>query len=141
MIKEIVTDLEQLKVISKQAEASNGQVIRDLLDTAMHHYDNCLGLAAVQIGYPVCIAVVRSPKSKQFAVIINPVITKRSTNKATMDEGCLSIPGTRSVTRPIQISVMYKSSLEGPYIKSKDITGVFSRVIQHEIDHMRGVLV
>lgn len=140
MVREIVTDLGALKVRSRRATETDTRVLQDLFDTANALRDNCIGLAAVQIGYPVNILVYRAPDSIYFTAIINPTITHTHGAMVTREEGCLSIPGTRLVDRREGIKVIHQSTLGGKYRTSSYI-GIRARVIQHEMDHFKGILV
>lgn len=147
MIKDIVKDtevLQRLSAVVRNNDKEAKQVVQDLLDTAKHHIDNCLGLAAVQIGVHKNIIVIRNGKG--FMPMVNPIILWKSNETATMEEGCLSFEGTRSVCRPVSIEVGYQESIGGRYHKVKLVDKVddkmpFARVIQHEIDHTKGALI
>jgi peptide deformylase len=100
-----------------------------------------IGLAAPQIGSNLRLAVVDLHQDDQPAplVLINPEIVARSEETATREEGCLSIPGQYAdVTRPAQVTVRYQD-LEG---NRREITGggLLAACLQHEIDHLNGVL-
>jgi peptide deformylase len=101
-----------------------------------------VGLAAIQIGVPKRIVTADTAKKdeeKQPQVFINPEIVWSSEEKATYEEGCLSIPEYyEEVERPAQVKVKF-TDLDG---KSHEIEadGLLSTVLQHEIDHLNGVL-
>ena len=145
MIKAIVKDPEVLSKVSEAVSSSDKDAeatLQDLIDTAMSYIDNCLGLAAVQIGVHKRIIVIRSGEG--FIPMINPTIVKRSDTRDTMEEGCLSLEGTRKVTRPVRIEIMYQRKVGGKYIRQTVENAdslPFARVIQHEIDHTKGVLI
>jgi len=99
--------------------------------------ENALGLAAVQIGVPKRIIVCRV--NDEFKIFINPEIKKYSKQTDVLEEGCLSLPNTYGeVERPKTIILQTKNE-EGKKIKLK-VFGLLSRVIQHEIDHLNGIL-
>ena len=99
--------------------------------------ENALGLAAVQIGVPKRIIVCRV--NDEFKIFINPEIKKYSKQTDILEEGCLSLPNTYGeVERPKTIILQTKNE-EGKKIKLK-VFGLLSRVIQHEIDHLNGIL-
>ena len=110
-----------------------------------------VGLAAPQVGESVRLFVVdASPFAegeggdlacKDFKrVMINPVIFDESAEQDAMEEGCLSIPGIReSVTRPTAISVEYYN--EQWELVEERLVGIPARVVQHEYDHIEGVLI
>lgn len=96
-----------------------------------------VGLAAPQIGKNIRLAVINS-KDGIFC-LINPKLTRRSWTSESAEEGCLSIPGVfGKVKRHKKISLTYYNQ-EGK--KSKlTASGMMARVIQHEIDHLDGIL-
>jgi len=106
----------------------------------MHDSDG-IGLAAPQIGISKRILVTDvSPLDKEAAprVFINPVIVE-SMGECTLEEGCLSIPEVREdVTRPEEIQLTYNATDGEPM--TEKFTGWMARVLQHEIDHLDGVL-
>jgi len=98
---------------------------------------NALGLAAVQIGVPLRVIVCRL--NDEFKVFINPEILKYSKQTDILEEGCLSLPYYYGeVERPKTI-VLKALNEEGKKIKLKAF-GLLSRVIQHEVDHLEGIL-
>ncbi|MEN2998753.1 MAG: peptide deformylase [Brevinematia bacterium] len=100
-----------------------------------------VGLAANQIGVPFKVAVVDvSPAGYEGkAVLINPVIKTRSKKFTLEDEGCLSVPGLYlPVLRHFSISVEYSDFSGRRHTLNAD--GYFAKAIQHEIDHLEGIL-
>lgn len=100
-----------------------------------------VGLAANQVGLPLRIAVVDvSPAGyKGRAVLINPVIRNRSKKYTLEEEGCLSIPGLYlPVLRHYSISVEYFDPKGRKNVLNA--SGYFAKAIQHEIDHLDGIL-
>lgn len=101
-----------------------------------------IGLAAPQIGINKQIIVVDCELDKPEVpplVLINPVITKTSQKTCVIQEGCLSIPQVfLDVTRPEEIEVSFKDEQGRPQKIKAD--GLLARVIQHEIDHLNGVM-
>ena len=96
-----------------------------------------IGLAAPQIGQSKRLFIAVIDGTPQ--VYINPKITKKSWRKNTMEEGCLSIPGTfAQVKRPAKIEMEY-TNLSGERKKIK-ATKINARILQHEFDHLDGVL-
>ncbi|HEX5429790.1 MAG TPA: peptide deformylase [Patescibacteria group bacterium] len=101
---------------------------------------NGIGLAAPQIGKSLrlCIINLEHINVPPFA-LVNPEIVRSSFKKVEMEEGCLSIPGVFGmVKRPSTVTVR-AATLEGKEIKFR-AGGLMSRVIQHEIDHLDGIL-
>ena len=100
---------------------------------------NGVGLAAPQVGIAKRFFVVMADDETR-RVFINPVITKTSGDLVEYEEGCLSIPGVyEKIMRPSKISV---SALDenGKKFVIEDATDLLARVIQHEYDHLDGVL-
>jgi peptide deformylase len=96
-----------------------------------------VGLAAPQIGKNIRLAVINSKDG--VICLINPKIVKKSWTKNLEQEGCLSIPGIfGQVNRHNKISLTYLDR-KGKKIKL-DATGLMARVMQHEIDHLDGIL-
>jgi peptide deformylase len=111
-------------------------IVRDMGETM---YDaNGIGLAAPQIGLMRRLVVIDLYDDEGLRVFINPEITGTE-GEVSMEEGCLSIPGRRGcVKRPEKITLRYQD-LKG---KAHEIEaeGLLSRALQHEIDHLNGVL-
>ena len=113
-------------------------VIRDLLDT-MRAFGHSVGIAAPQIGEPVRVAVVdvtghrKATRVHGELILVNPVITAASGSEVGR-EGCLSIPElTANVRRATEITV----EADGLRV---DAEGFEARALQHEIDHLDGLL-
>ena len=138
MIKEIVKDTEFLTQKSEQVSVEEAQeIITDLLDTAGHHIDNCCGLAAPQIGILKKVIVVRNGNA--FFPMINPVVIKKDGRKFVNNEGCLSLEGTRSVNRYSSVLVGYLDKSGKRIVKT--FTGLLAIIVQHETDHLNGILI
>ena len=119
------------------------KLIDDMVVTM--HAANGVGLAAPQVGISERIAVVEMekdeniPGSGETYILINPEISKASEETDDHAEGCLSIPGWQGeVTRPLRVTVKAMDR-KGNRIKF-DVEGHVARAIQHEIDHLDGVL-
>jgi peptide deformylase len=113
-------------------------VIADLVDT-MRSFGHCVGVAAPQIGELVRVAVVdctghrKAPDSQGLLVLVNPVIVAASGSEVGR-EGCLSIPElTANVRRATRVTVEAESL-------RVEAAGFEARAIQHEIDHLDGLL-
>tara|TARA_B100000214_G_scaffold196217_1_gene142023 strand:- start:111 stop:719 length:609 start_codon:yes stop_codon:yes gene_type:complete len=101
-----------------------------------------IGLAAPQIGVPKRIVVIdlnfENPETPPN-IFINPEIISTSASLDTYEEGCLSIPGVYlNVIRPSSIKLSYRDEMGRP--KKMNAEGLMARCIQHEIDHLNGVL-
>lgn len=101
-------------------------------------YDNDgVGLAAPQVGILKRIIVIDIDGKP--LILINPDISFMSEDKVRMEEGCLSVPGDyREIDRPRTIVVRYRDT-KGRYNLEK-FEGLSSRIIQHEVDHLDGIL-
>ena len=139
MVQSIVKDLEFLKQKSIKFDPKCHQsVVTDLLDTAKAHQEECLGLAAIQIGYTVQAFVVKNPKTGNFQLYTNPKIIKTSPGKYETEEGCLSLEGTRKVFRYEWVDVIY--TIGKKFIK-EHLVGLKAEIFQHEYDHLFGKLI
>ncbi len=100
-----------------------------------------VGLAAPQVGVSKQVAVVNSEPENEKTLIkmINPIIVSTSDETGSFEEGCLSVPGIRgNVIRPVAIEIHYQDETgEKHELKAE---GLLARVIQHEVDHLNGVL-
>ena len=136
MVRQIMRDPLFLAQKSVDATEADRQVVTDLLDTLRANLDRCVGMAANMIGVRKnIIVVVVGPF--QFAMI-NPVITKKSGAYQT-EEGCLSLDGVRLCTRYKEIEVDY---LDQNFKKQHGkYTGWTAQIIQHEVDHCRGIVI
>ena len=136
---------ERLKQIARPVESFNRELedfIADL-EITMHAGPACVGLAATQVGYPQRIAIVdvsvkTSIKSHGRIVLINPVITARE-GEAVGREGCMSVPDyTGNVIRAERIT-LETLDVSGNR-KLYKLEGFEARAVQHEIDHLDGML-
>lgn len=106
----------------------------------MYEYDG-VGLAAPQIGISKrFVAIDVSQEGDTPIVLVNPVFTWKSEELETDSEGCLSIPGIRGmVERPVKVSVK-ALDIDGNEVVFEEVDGLFARALQHEIDHLDGVM-
>ncbi len=136
MIKPIVKDVMFLGQKSEPATADDGQIITDLRDTLKAHRDGCVGMAANMIGYKKRIIIV----GMGFADLImqNPVIKKKS-GKYETEESCLSLTGRRKTERYQDIEVEYR---DVAFKKQRQkFSGYVAQIIQHEMDHLEGIII
>lgn len=136
MIRQVVRDPMFLAQKSGPASEEDKQVVQDLMDTLNNNLERCVGMAANMIGVRKNIIVV---SAGPFPVaMINAVITKKSGPYRT-EEGCLSLDGVRPCTRYKIIEVDYYDQnfkkQHGKY------TGWIAQIIQHELDHVAGVVI
>jgi len=140
----IILPDKKLRLVSKPVEAVTPQIRKladDMLETM---YDAPgIGLAAIQIAEPVRLITMdlskKTDEERQPRVFINPEILSASGEMSVYEEGCLSIPEYyEEVERPAVVRIRYLD-LDGKTIE-EEATGLFATCIQHEIDHLNGVL-
>jgi peptide deformylase len=116
------------------------QLAREMLQTM--YSSNGIGLAAPQVGINKQLLVVDCEQDDPHSpplIMINPQILSFSKELGVVEEGCLSIPNVYlDVTRPLAIEVSYKDEHGRP--QKRKFTDLPSRVIQHEMDHLNGVM-
>ena len=136
MIRPIMKDVFFLAQKSEPATAADAQLAQDLKDTLKAHEAECVGMAANMIGVKKRMIVV----SIGFAQLImcNPVIRKKSAAFET-EESCLSLTGVRKCTRYQEIEVEY----EDIHFKKqrRKFSGWTAQIIQHECDHLEGIII
>ena len=143
-VKTILTEPNQiLRQISKPVEKvgkEEQQLMNDMLDTM--YSANGIGLAAIQIGVPKRIIVMdlsKDENKKEPRYFVNPVIKDKDISKSTYEEGCLSVPNQfAEIDRPKKCVVEYLDY----YGKKKILKaeGLLATCIQHEMDHLEGIL-
>jgi peptide deformylase len=139
----IILPDKQLRLVSKPIEkvtADVRQLAEDMFETM---YDAPgIGLAAIQVGVPqrlITMDLAKKEEPKAPRVFINPEILWSSEEKSTYEEGCLSIPEYyEEVERPAKVRVRF-TDLDGK-VQEEEAEGLFATCIQHEIDHLNGVL-
>ena len=143
-IKTIITEpnkiLRQKSLPVKQVGVEEQRLMDDMLETM---YDaNGIGLAAIQIGVPKRIIVMdisKSDKKSNPMYFVNPLIKDKVDETSTYEEGCLSVPNFfAEVNRPKECHVEYLD-YEGKK-KILKAEGLLATCIQHEMDHLEGIL-
>lgn len=136
MVKNIVRDPLFLAGKSAPATVADQQVMVDLVDTLQANADRCVGMAANMIGVRKNIIVVAVGAFP--LVMVNAVIKKKRSPYQT-EEGCLSLDGVRPCTRYEEIEVDF---LDQNFKKqTRTFSGYTAQVIQHELDHVAGILI
>ena len=136
MVKAIVKDVFFLGQKSETATKQDLPVGQDLQDTLIANRDRCVGMAANMIGVKKRIIIVNM--GFMNVVMYNPVIVKKDTPYET-EEGCLSLEGVRKTTRYQNIEVEY---LDGSWKKQRQkYSGWIAQIIQHECDHLEGIII
>ena len=112
----------------------------DMLDT-MYEAPG-IGLAAIQVGIPKRVIVIdlsRDEEKKNPLYFVNPEIITNSNNEAAYEEGCLSVPGQYAeINRPDKCKVKYLDYSGKEQVLEAE--GLLATCIQHEIDHLEGIL-
>ena len=137
MIRPIVKDIFFLSRKAEKASSKDRKDGQDLLDTLIAHYEDCVGLAANMIGSTKAIIAIRD--GDRSLLLYNPVITKYSPGAYDTEEGCLSLTGQRPCRRYDWIEVKYED--ESFHKKRKRFQGFTAEIIQHEMDHLEGILI
>jgi peptide deformylase len=137
------SDLSVLKQTSKPVEAVD-DLIRTLMDDMLEtmYAAPGIGLAAIQVGEPKRVIVMdlaRGEEPKEPRFFVNPEIVWSSEELTPYEEGCLSVPEVYDeVERPARVKVRYLNYQGEPVEDEAD--GLYAVCIQHEIDHLNGVL-
>lgn len=136
MVKSIVRDIFFLGQKSEDATKQDLSVGQDLQDTLKANQDRCVGMAANMIGVKKRIIIVNMGFLN--VAMYNPVIVKKDMPYEA-EEGCLSLDGVRKATRYQNIEVEY---LDSSWKKHRQqYSGWTAQIIQHEIDHLNGIII
>ena len=143
-VKTILTEPNKiLRQVSKPVEIVGKEeklLMDDMLDTM--YAANGIGLAAIQIGIPKRIIVMdisKDDQKKDPMYFVNPVIRNKDILKATYEEGCLSVPNQfAEIDRPRKCEVEYLDYFGEK--KKLNAEGLLATCIQHEMDHLEGIL-
>ena len=143
-IRTIITEPDKLlrqvsKPVSKVGKKEQ-ELMTDMLETM--YAANGIGLAAIQVGIPQRIIVMdicKEKNKKEPRFFVNPIIKNKDPFKATYEEGCLSVPNQfAEVDRPSKCEVEYLDYNGNKQLLKAD--GLLSTCIQHEMDHLEGIL-
>ena len=143
-IRTILTEPNKiLRQISKPVKSigkEEQKLMDDMLETMYHA--NGIGLAAIQIGIPKRIIVLdisKNEEKKNPMYFVNPVINNKDSENSTYEEGCLSVPNYfAEVERPKKCEIKYLDyNGKKKFLK---IDGLLATCIQHEMDHLEGIL-
>tara|TARA_Y100000590_G_scaffold418535_1_gene519402 strand:+ start:39 stop:563 length:525 start_codon:yes stop_codon:yes gene_type:complete len=143
-IKTIITEpnniLRQISKSVDKVEKEEQKLMDDMLDT-MYNAKG-IGLAAIQIGIPKRIIVLdisKSDEKKTPMYFVNPVIKNKDKENSTYEEGCLSVPNYfAEIDRPKKCDVEYLDYNGEKKILNAE--GLLATCIQHEMDHLEGIL-
>ena len=143
-VREILTEPNKiLRQVSKPVDkvTRNEQLLMDDMLETMYHA-NGIGLAAIQIGIPkriIVMDIAKKDEKKNPMYFVNPVIKNKNEDLSTYEEGCLSVPNQfAEVDRPASCMVEYLD-YHG-HKKVLKANGLLATCIQHEMDHLEGIL-
>jgi len=143
-VRTILTEPNKiLRQVSKTVEKvgkDERELMDDMLDTM--YSANGIGLAAIQVGVPKRIIVMdisKDENKKEPMYFVNPVIKNKNPVKSTYEEGCLSVPNQfAEIDRPSKCDIEFLDYNGNQQTISAD--GLFATCIQHEMDHLEGIL-
>lgn len=136
MIREIVRDQFFLRMPARPATANDVPIADDLIDTLRANAERCVGMAANMIGENVRIIVFA--ENGKYAEMFNPMIVKKD-SPFECEEGCLSLEGQRPTRRYRSIKVQWQTRGMKPRVRV--FTGFTAQIIQHEVDHLYGIII
>lgn len=136
MIKEINRDIFLLSQKSSPATNEDAETGENLIDTLTANSERCVGMAANMIG--VLKRIIAVNDNGNYILMYNPEIIK-SEGLYETEEGCLSLDGTRKTKRSKKIKVRYYDKYFK--IKIKTYEGFTAQIIQHEMDHLDGIII
>ena len=143
-VKTILTEpnklLRQISEPVQEVGKEERRLMDDMLETM--YSANGIGLAAIQIGIPKRIIVMdisKDENNKEPLYFVNPVIKNKDISKSTYEEGCLSVPNQfAEIDRPSKCEVEYLDYDGEKKLLKAD--GLLATCIQHEMDHLEGIL-
>ena len=142
-IRKIITEpnklLREISLPVENVGKKEQQLMDDMLDTM--YAANGIGLAAIQIGVPKNVVVIDLNKDKKKIPMffVNPKITSKSKSLTKYEEGCLSIPNLfAEIERPSECEIQYLDYFGKA--KTLKANGLLATCIQHELDHLKGIL-
>jgi peptide deformylase len=126
-------------------DASLRKLAQDMVETM--HAAHGVGLAANQVGVLLQIAVIQIPNERaegessweEPIYLVNPEVIKRS-GEREVEEGCLSVPGYRAKVKRSQSVTVKARDLHGREFRIRNVTGLLAQAIEHETDHLNGIL-
>lgn len=136
MIRPIMRTIEFLKQPSEIATKDDLPIAQDLLDTLKAHKNECVGMAANMIGQTK--RIIAFEDGGKYTVMFNPRILKADDAFRT-EEGCLSLVGVREAKRYKSIKVEFEN--EQFQTRIKTYKGWTAQIVQHEMDHLEGIII
>ena len=139
----LITPHPALRAKARRVDAADAEAVRALVPRMFQTMYQApgIGLAAPQIGVNLRVAVVdlMAGEKPEPMTLINPQIVAVSDEWATREEGCLSVPGQYAdVSRPARVTVRYQDAEAA--IRQIEADGLLAACLQHELDHLNGVL-
>ena len=143
-LRQILTEpnkiLRQKSLSVEMVDKDLQNLMDDMLETM--YAAPGIGLAAIQVGIPkrvIVLDIAQKEGTKEPIFLVNPEIIQKSENNLTYEEGCLSVPGQfAEIDRPDKCHIKYLDYYGQPReIKTE---GMLATCIQHEIDHLEGIL-
>ena len=143
-LREILTEpnkiLRQKSLSVEMVDKDLQNLMDDMLETM--YAAPGIGLAAIQVGIPkrvIVLDIAQKEGTKEPIFLVNPEIIQKSENNLTYEEGCLSVPGQfAEIDRPDKCHIKYLDYHGQP--KEIKAEGMLATCIQHEIDHLEGIL-
>ena len=143
-LREILTEpneiLRKKSLLVDQVDGDIQKLMDDMLETM--YLAPGIGLAAIQVGVPkrvIVLDIARKDEPKNPMYFINPEIITKSKDSLAYEEGCLSVPGQfAEITRPSNCYIKYLDYYWQP--QELKAEGLLATCIQHEIDHLEGIL-
>ena len=136
MIRDIVKNEEFLKIKSTKASVEDMMIVQDLKDTLAFNHQRCVGMAANMIGFSKNIIIFQDKIG--YKVMLNPEIIDKD-GAYTTKEACLSLVGERSTLRFKKIVVKFQDIKMNWHTQKYE--GYVAQIIQHEIDHLKGIII
>lgn len=137
MVRPIVKDKFLLSQKSAPADRKDLPVAQDMVETIAAHAEECVGMAANMIG--VLKRIIVFQEGNKYVVMLNPEIKWASPETYTIKEGCLCHVGAQDVTRHEAIEVEFLDLRMRKCRKKYD--SITAEIIQHELDHLEGILI
>ena len=143
-LREILTEpnpiLRKKSLLVEKVDGDIQKLMDDMLETM--YLAPGIGLAAIQVGVPkrvIVMDIARKDEPKNPMYFINPEIITKSKDSLAYEEGCLSVPGQfAEITRPSNCYIKYLDYYGQP--QELKTEGLLATCIQHEIDHLEGIL-
>jgi len=134
------TVLRKTAGLVEKFDESLAELVEEMLDTM--RAEDGVGLAAPQVGESLRVIVIDTSNGEaEPYVLVNPEIVGRSEELMQEEEGCLSLPGiTLTVTRSARVSVKARN-VKGEEYMIENAEGLLAKALQHEMDHLNGILV